>query len=211
MSAPNRHQRVYRNKGNHRRIGMITDVAGDEVCVLWSGATKASALVPYHGLTVVTVRNGATVILTTAAAQPFTARFPLFGIVSNVNEDSGGNETCTVTWDDRTVTTLQTLDVTDINWLPPVSLNDLTLQDWLKAFEIAHNIDFATVRAGTYRCSRNSRVSDCLCHSEVRKCQTHSILPSCMCQFRIDVLGNTVQFSGTHIHHIPGTSRTHSN
>jgi hypothetical protein len=207
MSVPIVHQRVYRKKGSHRRIGLVTDVVANHVRVLWAGTSKPSKLIAYHGLTVVIVRQGATVIRgNTSPVQPITPRSPLFGIVTNIGIDSSGNEDCSVTWGNRTVTTLRTQDVMDINWLPPVPLSDSSLKDWLKAFEMSHNIDITSVTNGTYRCSRNYHVQDCLCHSDVRKINTHHLLPSCMCQFRITVLDNAVQFSGTHVHHIPGMS-----
>jgi hypothetical protein len=199
-------QRVYRNKGNHRHIGLVTAVDHDHVRVLWTGAAKPRGY-DYRGLTVISIRQGATVVRgNTSPAQPISAlSSPLFGIVTNISMNSSGGEDCTVTWDDRTVTTQPTQEVLDINWIPPVPLGDLPLTEWLTAFEAARNIDFTCVRAGTYRCARNSHVTNCLCHSDSRDSSRHNILPSCMCQFRITVLDNSVVFSGTHVHHIPGT------
>jgi hypothetical protein len=86
VQAPVLHQRVYRNKGNHRRIGLLTDVDGDFVRVLWAHETASSGLTAYHGLTAVSIHVGATVTRgITYPAQPITALTPLFGVV-NVHE-----------------------------------------------------------------------------------------------------------------------------
>ena len=219
MSAAVVHQRVYRNKGNHRCIGVVTEVLPDNwVRVLWSEASKPSRKIVYSGLTVVSIQVNATVVRGTSSRQLINPQYPLFGSVTevavrNIRQDhdigvnSGGNEVCTVTWDDRTETTLPVQEVMDINWLQPVPLGDLPLKDWLKTFAMTHNIDLTSVRPGTYRCSRNHHATDCQCHSDLRKKGTHHVLASCMCRFQITVFNdNTVQFSGTHAHHIPGKS-----
>jgi hypothetical protein len=109
VQAPVLHQRVYRNKGNHRRIGLLTDVDGDFVRVLWANETASSGLTAYHGLTAVSIHVGATVIRgITYPAEPITALTPLFGVVTNIDEY------CTVTWDDCTVTTQPSQDVMDV-------------------------------------------------------------------------------------------------
>jgi hypothetical protein len=134
----------------------------------------------------------------------------LFGVVTDItvtmNSDVAG-EHCTVTWDDRTMTTQPSQQVIDINWAPPVSLGDLTVKEWLTSFEATHNIDVSNVKPGVYQCSRTSKdhLKNCTCRNKSRKTSKHHILPSCMCNFRITISDDSVQFSGTHAHHIPGT------
>ena len=112
MSGPTVHQRVYRNKGKHRHIGVITDVVGDHVRVLWDGASQPSGLTCCDGLTVVSIRHGATVVRgSTSPIQPITSESPAFGIVSDISVNSAGDPVCAVTWDDRTVTVQPIADV----------------------------------------------------------------------------------------------------
>ncbi len=199
-------QRVYRNKGNHRRIGQITDVCGSSVRVLWSGATASSRAIDYDSLTPVSIRVGATVVRgTTSPAEVVNAESTIFGIVTSVS--AHGESRCTVTWDDRTITTQSTQEVMDVNWVPSVPLGDVPLQEWISSYQTARSIDMSNISANHYRCSRNHHIDGCLCHKETKDNRSHHIQASCMCQFHIRLLkDNTIHFSGTHIHHIPGTN-----
>jgi hypothetical protein len=200
-------QRVYRNKGSHRLIGIVADVIdGNNVRVHWADDERTSSKhTAITSLTAVTILDGATVVRgRIKPAYAMTARTPKLGVVTSISPLN--DERCTVTWDDQTVTTQSTLDVFDINWIQPISLGGLSSEEWLTAFASSHSIDLIVVTQNVYRCKRHEHVTPgCRCHDDNRQSNKHNILPSCMCGFRITILSDgRLQLSGSHVHHIQG-------
>jgi hypothetical protein len=199
-------QRVFRGKTGCRHIGTVTVVNIDNsVRVRWANDNHISRDISIASLPAVSITLGATVIRgCTVPAEQITSQRPVFGVVTELIRPGDGNARCSVTWDDRSVTSQSTNDLLDINWIPPIPLNGTPIDVWLKSFAASHNIDISIVTADTYRCSRYNHIDDCKCHNTTGQ-RTRRLQKSCMCDFRITILkDNTLQFSGTHVHHIPG-------
>ena len=82
------HQRVYRNKGSHRLIGIVADVTDvDKVRVHWADVDNTSSQdTPMSSLTAVTINSGATVVRgRTKPAQAISAGTPTFGVVTSIS------------------------------------------------------------------------------------------------------------------------------
>jgi hypothetical protein len=199
------HQRVFNQKANHRRIGVVVGIEYDKARVKWDDSPAAQlVLSKLANLTVVDIQCGASVILSSEVPRsPAACQFPPLGIVSDVSTSTTGARFCTVSWDNASVTTHPVIELYDIEWIPPVPLGKQNTQEWISTFQARHHVDIITTyNAGVYRCRRNHHVADCKCKKNVAD--------SCKCRFRITVdMDGTVKLSGRHTDHIPGACSKH--
>jgi hypothetical protein len=194
------HQRVFNNKANHRRIGIVVDVESDKARVQWDDSPASEPqLSKLSNLTVVDIRCGASVVLSTEVPRsPTICQFPPLGIVTDVSISTTGALLCTVSWDDASVKTHPVTELYDVDWIPPIPLGKQDVQEWISTFQARHYVDIITTQnANVYRCRRNHHVPDCKCKKNVAD--------SCKCRFRITVdRDGALKLSGRHTDHIPG-------
>jgi hypothetical protein len=221
MSFPQLNDRVILDGKSSRRVGIVTAVAEQLYAIRWVDSDKSvePSLRHYQRLKTLTIDVGATVVHgTLTPSEDLVTASARFGSVLSVFSATATSVVvqCLVHWDDNTKTTHPMLELLDINWIPPLTL-DLKMQtaeQWMKSFSQKRHVDFRQLRSGVYACKRNSDAhqnQECACNVSPSK-RAHRVCEECMCSLRVRFCANsTITFSGCHTYHVPGQRHQQSN